>query len=154
MATKLSRSSLTIAFYYRLMTRTHSLQLVKCWLSVKNNCKFDRPAKPSIIAQYPGNINKKLERHFNNLIYAWFPNDIRPEVFSEKDGKSKLFSHNYIYMILTDVEGVRSYCTFLKFNELVLSEDSSPLIVPKSIWVISNDCLFDSQTQFLGVIFK
>ena len=57
-------------------------------------------------------------------------------------------------MILTDVEGVRSYCTFLKFNELVLNEESQPLIVPKSIWVISNECLFESQTQFLGIIFK
>ena len=121
---------------------------------VWNNFNEESEGKPSVIAQYPRDDSKKAEKDFGNLIYACFPNDIESEVFSERENKTKLFSHNFVYMISTDGEGVRSYWTFLNFFELVLKDNGLPMIIPKSIWVISNDCLYESQTQFLQIIFK
>ena len=118
------------------------------------NWKSQKGGKPTLIAQYPNGNSRNAEKDYGNLIYAWFPNDIEIEVFSEKDNKSKLFSHSFVYMISTDGEGTRSYCTFLNFYELVLKDNGLPMIVPKSIWVISNECLYESQTQFLQIIFK
>ena len=89
--------------------------------------------KAIILSMYPEKVGKKPELDYHNLIFACFPDRIKPEAFSVEENK---------------------YCTFLRFKELVLKDGELPLIVPKSICVISNEPLYESQKQFLQMVFK
>lgn len=110
--------------------------------------------KPIIIASYPDSKHKKDHTHYHNLIYWVFPDKVCPEIFSVEENKSKLFTNNFVHMILNDDKGVKTYWTFLKFKELFLTDGGLPLIVPKSICLISDEWLFNTQRQFLSLIFK
>lgn len=49
---------------------------------------------------------------------------------------------------------MKSYLTYLRFNELILKNGSVPIIVPKCICIVSDHCLIGAHRQFLYMIFK
>jgi len=111
-------------------------------------------SKATVLAEYPEWKGGKKGPNYHSMIYTVFPNKIGAEVFDAKINKPQLFTSDFIYMIWTDAEGNKSYCTFLKFQELVLIDGGSPLIVPKAICLISNQWMFKLHRQFLNLIFK
>ncbi|CAI2364049.1 unnamed protein product [Moneuplotes crassus] len=111
-----------------------------------------KPAE--VIAFYPDSDSEDGRSSYPILSEVIFPNGISAKPFDNKTDEEKLYSSQFFYMILTNTNSSRTYCSFLLFKELVLIDGGTPVIVPKAICLMGDECMFRTHRQFLNLIFK